>query len=280
MINWIRNIFSKAVEEESLSARSERMLPGALYGLLAASAYILTSSLINVITYPGLHLGVDWPRLLSTWAGYSLALAVAGAIVGWFSESYMGVIGGGVLITAVVLVANLIVALVSKSGAGSAAQAVVTALPLIGAGILVAGGLRLAINRHIHIKKDEPPKARRKLMAGLVAIVFLVGWVPGALARFDRGTADIVRSLNDVLSQVGTDPSLESRFSPNDIPALKPHFGQNFVVFPRISTESAGSLDLTIRFQDGYTFTCQVSTDSGANVYFNTCNEGKSMLLP
>ena len=280
MMKWIRSIFSKALVEESLSARSERMLPGALYGLLAASAYILTSSLINVITYPGLHLAVDWPRLLSMWVGYSLALAAAGAIVGWFSESYMGVIGGGVVITAVVLVTNLIVALVSKSGAGSAAQAVVTALPLIGAGILVAGGLRLGINRHVHIKKDESPKVRKKLLAGLVAIVFLVGWVPGALARFDRGTADIVRSLNDVLSQVGTDSSLESRFSPNDIPALKPHFGQDFVVFPRISTESAGSLDLTIRFQDGYTFTCQVSIDSGANVYFNICNEGKKMQSP
>ena len=280
MIKWIRNIITKALEEESLSARSERMLPGALYGVLAASAYILTSSLINVITYPGLHLAVDWPRLLSIWAGYSLALAAAGAIVGWFSESYMGVIGGGVLITAVVLVGNLIVSFVNRSGAGSAAQAVVTALPLIGAGILVAGGLRLAINRHVHIKEDESPKVRKKLLVGLVAIAFLVGWIPGALARFDRGTADIVRSLNDVLSQVGTDPTLESRFATNDIPALKPHFGQDFVVFPRISTESAGSLDLTIRFQDGYTFTCQVSTDSGANVYFNICNEGKSFLFP
>jgi hypothetical protein len=185
-----------------------------------------------------------------------------------------------VVLTVLVLVGNLVISLVSKSGAGPVAQSVITALPLIGAGVLIAGGLRLAINRHTHIQQDEPVKKRGKLLAELVLVVFLVGFIPGALARFDRTTAEIIRSLNEVLTNIKSDPSLEERFQKDQISALKPHFGQNYTIYPRISTESAGSLDLTIRFQDGYNFTCQVSTDSAATVYFTTCNEGKKMLSP
>jgi hypothetical protein len=278
MLKWIRNVISKAAQEESFSERSVRILPGAVYGALVGSVYILVIYTINVIIYPNLHMAVDWSRLLSYWAGAGLGLALLGGIVGWFTESYMGIIGGGVILTVLILVGNVIVSLVNRSGSGSVAQAVITALPLVGAGVLIAGGLRMAINRHVHIKQDEPPKTRRKLLTQLFGIVFLVGFIPGLMARYDRGTTDIIRSLDDVLSQVATDPALKSRFSVEDIPALEPHFGQDYVIYPRISTESAGSLDLTIRFKDGYNFTCQVSTDSGANIYFTTCNEGKKIL--
>jgi len=58
-----------------------------------------------------LHLSVDWISLLTHWVEFSIALALAGAIVGWFKEEYMGIFGGGVVLTILVLVGNLVASL-------------------------------------------------------------------------------------------------------------------------------------------------------------------------
>jgi hypothetical protein len=93
------------------------MMPGALYGAIATTVYVFVSSIINVIFFPDLHLGVDWIRLLTQWVEFGIALALAGAIVGWLTEEYMGIVGGGVVLTILILVGNLIASLM---GGGSA----------------------------------------------------------------------------------------------------------------------------------------------------------------
>lgn len=95
MIKRIINPILKSFREETLKERSERMLPGALIGIVAATAYILVLSTVNVITLPALHLSVDWIRMLINLIIYDLVLALVGAIAGWFTDDYMGAVGGG-----------------------------------------------------------------------------------------------------------------------------------------------------------------------------------------
>jgi hypothetical protein len=85
-------------------------------------------SSIDVITYPGLHLAIDWGRVIVSCLGFDLALGLAGAILGWFMETFMGIIGGGVVLTLLLLVANLVISILSKNSVSTTTLYVVTAV--------------------------------------------------------------------------------------------------------------------------------------------------------
>jgi len=82
---------------KTLQERSERMLPGVVIGIILGTVYVLTLSLINFISLPALHLGLDWGRMLAALLEYDLALALVGAISGWFTGSSCRAIGGGIV---------------------------------------------------------------------------------------------------------------------------------------------------------------------------------------
>jgi hypothetical protein len=266
--------------QETLAERGKRMGPGAMYCIIATTVYVLVSSIINVIFFPDLHLGVDLTSLLIHWIEFDIALALAGVIVGWFTEEHMGVVWGGVVLTILVLVGNLVASLMGSGSASLTLQSFITAVPLVGAGILLAGAIRMAINRHLHIQQQEASEVRRKLFLQLIIIVFLVGLIPGVFSRFGQSSEYAIRTLNEGLQNVATNPSLEVRFPIAKVPALKDHFGMDYTLYARASGVSAGDLDITIRFEDGYTVTCLVPTESGYATFLQDCNKGTKIISP
>jgi hypothetical protein len=279
MFGRIKAIFSRTLEEESLSDRNKRMIPGALYAALAAAVYVLTFSTINIILFPGLHIAINWGSFFGYLFGFGIGLALAGAIVGWFTEDYMGVVGGGVIMTLLLLVGNVVVSLVNGDPVSVTAQSFITALPLVGAAILLALGLRMLVNRHLNILK-EPRESQRKLMAGLVSIVFLVGLIPGIFSLYDHSTQTTLATLNTGLQTNSNDPSLTAIFPFDKIPNWQSHFDKKYTLYPRNSVVSTGSLDVTIRYEDGYTITCLVDTSSGNLGFFKDCSEGTQFRTP
>jgi hypothetical protein len=275
MFKKIRDRIHNSLQEETTAERSERMLPGALYGTFAATIYILTLYLVNVVTIPGQHLAIDWVHLLTYWVSFALGLAICGVIVGWFTEDYAGVVSGGVIMTILLLVGNLVISLINGENTSLLFQSVVTAVPLVGGAILLALGLRFVIKRHLQNTQTREPRQRRKLIANLIGIVFLVSFVPGFLSRYDSTQIKVFKALNTALQKGATDTLLASRFSATQLPGLKDHFGKDYMVYPRVSVLSAGSLDITVRFKDGYAFSCVVPTDAGEETFFTTCNEGE-----
>ncbi len=280
MFKRIAEAIMKSYRQETLVERGKRMAPGAMYAAMAATVFVLVSSVINVFFFPDLHLGVDWVSLLTHWVEFGIALALAGAIVAWFTEEYMGIVGGGVVLTVLILVGNLVASLVGGGSAALTVQSFLTALPLVGVGILLAWAIRVAINRHLKIKQQENPEVRRKLFVQLTAIVLLVGLIPGVFSRFGIASEYAIRTLNESLQNVATDPSLEVRFPLAQVPALKDHFGMNYTLYARASASAAGALDITIRFEDGYTVTCLVPTASGYSTFLQVCNEGTKIVSP
>jgi hypothetical protein len=280
MFKRITETIIKSYRQETLAERGKRMVPGAMYGVIAATVYVLVSSIINIIFFPDLHLAVDWISLMTHWIVFGIALALAGALVGWFTEEYMGIVGGGVVLTILLLVWNLVASLMGGGSATLTVQSFITALPLVGVGILLAWAIRMAINRHLHIKQQETPEVRRKLFVQLTVIVFLVGLIPGVFSRFDLSAEYAIRTLNESLQNVATDPSLEVRFPIAKVPALKDHFGKDYSLYARPSASAAGALDITIRFEGGYTVTCLVETTSGYATFIQVCNEGAKIVLP
>ena len=280
MFKRIADSIVKTYRQETLAERRKRMVPGALYGVIAATVYVLVSSIVNVIFFPDLHLAVDWINFLIYWIEFSIVLVLAGAIVGWFTEEYMGIVGGGVVLTILILVGNLVASLMGRGSASLTLQSFITAIPLIGACILLAGAIRATINRHLHIKQMETSQIRRKLFVQLTTIVILIGLIPGVFSRFGLSTEYSIRTLNKSLQNFAADPYLEWRFPFAKVPALKDHLGMNYSLYVSTSTSVTGSLNVTIRFEDGYTVTCLVPIDSGGEMLLEVCNEGTKIVSP
>jgi len=281
MFMWITEEILKYYRQETLAERGKRMVPGALYCAIAATVYMMVSPVINVIIFSDLHLIVDWIGLLIHWIESGIVLALAGAIVGWFTENYEGIIWGGVVLAILLLVENLIASLIDGGGVDMVGESVIMALPLVGAGILLAWAIRAAITRHLSIKHQEIAAVRRKQSLQLFVFVLFIGSILGVLSLFGNNSLNTMRSVNDSLQNYATDPLNEWRFPYEKVPDLKDHFGMNYSLYARPSTSMAGVMDITIRFENGYTVTCLVPPTYGNDpLLLDVCNEGTNIVFP
>lgn len=280
MFQRIKEKIQYEFQEETITERSVRMVPGALFGAFIATIYTLTLHMINPLTIPGLNLGMDWGNFIIYWIGFSLGLAASGAIVGWFTEDYAGVVTGGVIMTLLLLVGNLIISIVGGGNTTMLAQSVMTVIPLVGGAVLIALGLRFVIKRHVQNTQEKDPLQRRKLTVNLVGIIFLVSLVPGVVARYDSTSQYVLKGLNAALQNGAVDPLLAARFLPGQLPGLQQRFGTDYKIYPRVSVLATGSMDITVRFKDGYSFSCVVPTDAGEQTFFTTCTEGVKFKSP
>ena len=282
MFTRIKAEIIKYFQQETLADRSKRMAAGAVFCALAASIYILVSSVINVIFYPDLHLAVNWSGLLVNWIEVGLILALAGAIVGWFTEDHEGIVWGGVVLAVLIFIGNLIAAGISGRSATLMGQSLLlTAIPLIGAGILIAWVIRMPIKRYIHAQQQDATGIRRKQITQTTLIVCLVGLVFGVFALFGTSSLATLRSMNTTLQNYASDALIEQRFPYERLPALKAHFGMDYSLYVRLSTIMTGSMDITIHFADGYNVSCLVpQIETNGQLLLDVCNEGTSVRTP
>jgi len=260
----------KFYQQESFNKRSERMIPAAAYGALVATTYTLTLSFINAYTFPNLPLGMDWTRMLGMWIRLGAAFALCGAIVGWFTEEYEGIVGGGVIITILLMILSLITSGAQKNIL--TVQSIITTLPLIGVDMLAAWGLRWVAKRHQEIINKEKPELRKKRLTQHMLMVVLIGLIPGALGRMDLPAERTIGHLHELLQAAPSDPAIWSRLPLKQVPELQNHFGVDYLLYPRQSTQSVGTLDVTVRFKDGFTMTCALPVSSEIS-FITECNE-------
>ncbi len=208
MFRRITNPIRAFFLEETFQERSERMLPEAIIGAIAATAYVLTFSTINVISLPALHLSLDWTRMLTNLVIYDIVLALVGALAGWFTDDYMGAIGGGIVTILLYLVYNWILFRLTGGSTGRIVQLIITILPLLVGAMLVCGVFRFAVSRYLRVTQTEPSKKRASRLAGLIAIVIVVGMFPGLFSRFDQNAQNIILAMDERLEAVASDPAL------------------------------------------------------------------------
>lgn len=268
MINFILNLFRKSMQQENLSQRGERMLPAAFYGALAATAFVLSNSLVNVYSFPNLPLGVDWVHLFWMWAGFSAAFGMAGVISGWFVEEYQGIVGGGAVMTALLAVAFFFQ--LGAEGQAVTVQSMLMAVPLIGVSMAAAAALRWAARRHIQIVHE---KAAPRRLAEHILVIASVGLVIGILGRMDLPSEQTLTKFHAYLQAAPNDPSALVQLPVKQVPSLSEHFGVDYRFYARRSAFALGSLDLTVRFADGFALECTLPV--GSLNFFTNCWERK-----
>jgi hypothetical protein len=270
MLESLRRIY----QQEDPAERRQRMLPAAACGALVATMYVLTFFFINVYTFPNLPLRIDWIRLLGMWIELSLALALFGAVAAWFTEEHAGIVGGGLIVTALLAVVFLFSSRAQNSTL--TVQAIIMAFVLVGVNMLAAWGLRRAAHNYLEIRRGTESD-RRKRMAKYLLTIILIGLVPGVLMRMDLPSEQSLRQLHELLQAAPHDPSVWPRLPLKQVPTLKDHFGVDYVFYVHQSSLSAGALDVTVRFADGYTMACLLPVGGGETTFITQCNEGEKV---
>jgi len=264
MLNIIQEKLQLALRQESLAARLERMRLAGLYGALAATAFTLANALVNVFSFPNLPLGLDWAQILVQWLGLGAALALAGLIAGWFTEEYNGIAIGGGLITALLALAFLIQ--MGASGGVLTLQSILMALPLIGVSMLAAGALRWTARKHLEL--GRPGSTATRLIKHLL-LVILVGAVAGILGRMDLSAEQTLTKFHGYLQAAPNDQSVWVQLPVKQVPELPEHFGVEYRFYVRRSQLALGSLDLSVRFADGFEMQCLLNV--GSSNFFTDC---------
>lgn len=270
-MNSILQKFHNAMQQEDFSQRGERMLPAALYGALAASAFVLSNSLVNVYSFPNLPLGMDWLHLVGMWAGFSAAFGLAGAIAGWFTEEYQGIVAGGAIITALLAVAFYFQ--MGAEGGAVTLQSILMAVPLVGVSMLAAAALRWTARRHNQLIHKESAEARPRRLAGHILVIALAGVFVGILGRLDLPAEQTLTRFHAYLQAAPNDPSVWVQLPVKQVPALPEHFGVDYRFYARRSAFALGSLDLTVCFADGFVLECALPV--GSLNFFTNCWEGQ-----
>jgi hypothetical protein len=79
--------FKTLAKQETPSERRQRMVPGAVYGIVIAASYAMVGSVVNQLSFPDLPVGVDWTILLTTGLFLGLWLGVGGLFINWFTQT-------------------------------------------------------------------------------------------------------------------------------------------------------------------------------------------------
>ena len=258
--------------QETPAERSQRMIPAAIFGIIVATAYVWTLALVNVFSFPELPLAINWARMIGMWFGLSLAFAFFGALAAWFTEEYAGVVGGGLIFTALLAIWFLISARVQDSTI--TAQSIITTLPLAGVNMLAAWAFRWAARRYLAIQHEANPGVRRKQLIQHLALVLLVGLVPGLFGRMDTPAQRTLGQLHELLQAAPSDPSVWPRLPLRQVPALEEHFGVDYVFYAQPSASAVSVMDVSVKFEDGFWMSCQLPISTAVS-FITECKEGK-----
>lgn len=275
MLQRIRNYLAIEFDQESPQSRMERVKQGVVMGLVGSLVYTFSAAFVNIISYPDLHLGVNWVNVVTTWIVVCLALILAGFIVGWPTEEVKAIVGGGIALTIVLLAANSIAyLLLNPDTRGSYFQVLVTSLPMVGVSVLAALALRQGMNKLDRARKEENKTTQRKLFNKIIGLVILIGIIGGLFSRFDGTAVTMLQSLNDRLQSTDLTSSSKVRFPENVLSDVQSHYGEGYHLFVRSAAAAVGALDVTIRFDSGYTITCQIPTAAGTFIFMDSCAVG------
>ena len=145
--------FKALAQQETPAERHGRMLPGAFYGMIIASAYAIVGSIINQLSFPDIPVGVDWHTLFPAWIFLTVWLGLGGAFINWFTQTEESIAPG------------LFVMVVSALGAGALTfendlptqigKLALLALPVLGISLLMTILLRHLGVRHAELLEQE-----------------------------------------------------------------------------------------------------------------------------
>jgi hypothetical protein len=245
----------------------------ALYGLIGGLAYALTAAFINPLTFPDLPLWLDWPGLALNGLMWGGGLAALGALVGWPRDGGRGVGLGLALFATLILIVNM--AQGGASWATNTALFILVLMPIMAMCAPIPFGLRWLghrMQRHLAIPGAQP----KSYLARWLAVVVVLGLLPGLLARMSPRAENAVRTVYAFIHEAHElAPTAEISGPLKPLPNLRAHLEQAYQLsqIPSETVAEGFGYDVTAHFADGYTFTCVIGTYPGQKPLVRGCFE-------
>lgn len=250
-------------EEDTRPQKLRRAMVGALYGLLAGTAFVLVSALIDLLLYADLPLGVDWSLVAVHWLLIGLGLALIGGLTCFFSETWAGLLAGSVAASLLALTSALFF---SPTTTGIKVIVLVfTLIPAAAMSLPIAWIFRRLAERHALALHLERPAARIGL---LVLITVALGAGFGYFAKMSRSEVAAVRFLHEELQAARLNEI-------SQLPSFQEHAGMEYKLFQKESEVSTEGYDVRAQYGDGYIVQCVVVVYPGSNPYLSSCESSK-----
>jgi hypothetical protein len=271
--------FKTLAQQETPAQRRRRMLPGAIYGLLIASAYTFISGIVNKLSFPDLPVGIDWRGLLPAWLFFAVWLGLGGMFINWFTQTEEGF---GMSLFVMTLTAlgigawNVDGDLTTQFG-----KLMLLILPVLAISFLTTIILRwLGVQSAAALEKERTTKIKPVITLTLIAIA--IGGLAGfGLTRWDAPALSGIRDIHRRLQTSANNPSqVGTLFSLTDLPQLKSHLGKPYTLRGKPSGQLVGTAEVTATFEDDYRITCFLVVFPDRPPFLRTCAEGNQVILP
>ena len=95
----------------------------------------------------------------------------------------------------------------------------------------------------------------------------------GILGRMDSTAEKTLTQLHAYLQAAPTDSSAWVHLPLRQVPALSQHIGVDYVFYVHQSGAALGTLDLKVRFADGFVMSCLLPVGDAS--FFTGCREGE-----
>lgn len=244
----------------------QRSMVGAVYGLLAGTAFVLMSAFIDSLLHPDLPLGVDWSLIASRWSLIGLGLALIGALTSFFDETWAGLLAGAVTAGLLALTSALFL---SSTNAGLKLMVLIfTLAPIAVISLPIAWILRRLVESHAHALYLTQSPARITL---LVLIAVALGATGGYFMKMSPNAVTAVRYLHDALQIMEADPKQEI----SQLTGWQEHAGEDYKLYQKESALSTEGYDVRAEYPDGYKVQCVVVVYPGSNPYLLSCESIK-----
>ena len=250
---------------DTRSQKIQRTMVGALYGLLAGTAFVLMSAFIDLLLHPDLPLGVDGSLVAVRWILIGLSLALVGGLTCFFSETWAGLLAGSVAASLLALTSALFF---SPTTTGIKVIVLVfTLIPAAAMSLPIAWIFRRLTERHALALHLEKPASR---IAVLVLITVALGTGFGYFTKMSRSEVAAVRYLHEAI-QMEVSPKQELR----DLPGLQEHAGMEYRLFQKEAELSTEGYDVRAEYKDGYIVQCVVVVYPGSSPRVSSCESSE-----
>jgi hypothetical protein len=271
--------YKKLSQQETSAERRQRMLPGAIYGLIIASSYTIVAIFINQLSFPDLPVSVDWRYSFTAWFFLSLWLGLGGGFINWFTQTEEGMVISLFIMTFFALGATTLTLegnLPTQFG-----KILLLVLPVLAISLLMTITLRWLGVRHAAIAVKEKTIKPTSIAIPVVIALAIGGVTSLGLNRWTLTTQNAVRDIQLRLETAASDPArAETLFPLTDLPLLSSHLGTPYKLRGRTSGQSVAAIEVTVDFTDGYKITCIFLVFSDDGTFLRDCAEGDKVTLP
>lgn len=254
----------ESTQENSRFNNLMHVVIGSIYGLLIGTSFVLMWAFIDTWLYPDLPLGVDWQLTAMRWAWIGMGLALVGGLTCLFSETWAGLMAGGVSAGLLALLSGL--AISSVSAGLKVIVLVFMLVPISVTSLPIAWILRRLAEWHAHILHQKQSVVRIGLV---VLIAVALGMGAGYFTRMPGRAVLAVRLLHDTLRA----PPESKDKALSELPRLREHADVSYELFQKASEESTEGFEVRAEYEDGYRVQCVVVAYPGSHPYIRDCKE-------